>query len=59
MVGKEPFGRRGVVDVCRLSACSEDIDIKEALQASAIASRIISSVIGRALGRTSNVGSPV
>ena len=59
MVGQEPFGRRGVVDVCRLSECTEEIYIKEALHASAIASRTISSVIGRASGRTSNFGSPI
>ena len=59
MVGQEPFGRRGVVDVCRPGERNEDIDIKEAPQASSIASRTISNVIGRESGRTSNVGSPV
>ena len=59
MVGQKPFGRRCVVHVRRPGECNEDIDVKETHQASSIASRTISSVIGRASGRTSNVGRPV
>ena len=46
MVRKKPFGRRHVVNMRWPGQGNEDIDVKEAHQASSIASRTISGVIG-------------